>query len=370
VNFEVIRGRVKKLRALMAEQDMEAFVLFVFERLNAENCHYISGFRGSSAALVIDGESETLITDGRYKTQAAQQSPFALSVHMNVPFAEVVAGFVAEKGYRSVGFESERVFHGVFESRLKPVRTDWKDASPLIPSLRRSKDAAEADAIRRAGAIARRAYDTVMEKVRIGMTEAELGSLLLYEIKMGGGEKGWPHDDFIVVSGERGAMCHGRPTRRAFARGDTVTVDYGVMVDGYVCDITRNFAVGEAQGRAREIGQILIEAHRGAAAALRPGVSGKEVDAVAREIIGRAGYGENFIHGLGHGLGLEVHEAPRLSYLSKDILKARDVVTVEPGIYIEGWGGLRVEDDYLVTETGAECLTLSDDQPLRIVPGP
>jgi Xaa-Pro aminopeptidase len=366
VDFEVIRGRVKKLKALMAERDVEAFVLFVFERLNSENCHYISGFRGSSAALVIDGESETLITDGRYKTQAVQQSPFSLNVQTNLQFAETVAGIVTEKGYRSVGFESERLFHGVFENRLKPVRTNWKDASPLIPFLRRSKDAAEADAIRRAGAIARRAYDKVMEKVRIGMTEAEFGSFLLHEIKMGGGEKGWPHDDFIVASGERGAMCHARPTQKPFARGNTVTVDFGVMVDGYVCDITRNFAVGEAQERAREIGQILIEAHRGAAALLRPGVSGKEVDAAAREVIGRAGYGENFIHGLGHGLGLEVHEAPRLSYLSKDILKAGDVVTLEPGIYIEGWGGLRVEDDYLITETGAECLTLSDDQPLRI----
>jgi Xaa-Pro aminopeptidase len=146
-----------------------------------------------------------------------------------------------------------------------------------------------------------------------------------------------------------------------------VTLDYGVMIDGYMCDVTRNFAVGMARDRALELDEILVRAHRRAAALLRPGVSGREADAAARKIVDDAGYGKNFVHGLGHGLGLEIHEAPRLSFLSNDVLQAGDVVTVEPGIYIEGWGGLRVEDDYLITENGAECLTQSDDQHLRVV---
>jgi Xaa-Pro aminopeptidase len=354
----------------MRENGLDAFVLFVFERQNTESCHYISGFRGSSAALLIDGKRETLVTDGRYQTQAAAQSPFALTVQMSVPLSEFIVRLVSENGYKTVGFESEKLSHSVVENVLKKARTDWKDASALIPLLRRTKDAMEADAIRRAGVIARKAYDTVLQEVKAGMTEVEFDSRVLYEIKREGGEKGWTHDDFIVVSGERGTMCHGRATGRAFSRADTVTLDYGVTVDGYMCDITRNVAVGEAQERALSISRILIEAHRGAAAVLRPGISGKEVDAVARKIIADAGYEKNFIHGLGHGLGLEIHEAPRLSYLSKDILKAGDVVTVEPGIYIEGWGGLRIEDDYLITENGADCLTQSDDQNLRIIPGP
>jgi Xaa-Pro aminopeptidase len=367
MQFDVIRGRVEKLRALMSEQGLDAFVLFVFERQNSESCHYISGFRGSSAALLIDGRSEALVTDGRYRTQAAAQSPFALTVQMSVPLSEFIVRLVLENGYKTVGFESEKLSHSVVENVLKKAGTEWKDASALIPYLRRTKDALEADAIRRAGVIARKAYDKALHEVKAGMTEVEFDSRMLYEIKREGGEKGWTHDDFIVASGERGAMCHGRATKRPFARGDAVTLDYGVTVDGYMCDITRNFAVGEAQQRALDIDRILIEAHRGAAAALRPGVSGKEVDAVARRIIAGAGYEKNFIHGLGHGLGLEIHEAPRLSFLSKDVLKAGDVVTVEPGIYIEGWGGLRVEDDYLITEDGAECLTQSDDQSLRVV---
>jgi Xaa-Pro aminopeptidase len=364
---DAIRGRVEKLRGLMRQNGLDAFVLFVFERQNSESCHYISGFRGSSAALLIDGKREMLITDGRYQTQAAAQSPFTLTIQMDVPLSEFIVRLVTENGYGIVGFESEKLSHAVVENALKKARTEWKDASALIPLLRRTKDAAEAGAIRRAGVIARKAYDKALREVKAGMTEVEFDSRVLCEIKREGGEKGWTHDDFIVVSGERGAMCHGRATARPFARGDTVTLDYGVTVDGYMCDITRNFAVGEAQERALALGRILVEAHRAAAAILRPGVSGKEVDATARKIIAAAGYEKNFIHGLGHGLGLEVHEAPRLSHLSKDIWQSGDVVTVEPGIYIEGWGGLRVEDDYLITEDGAECLTQSDDQSLRIV---
>jgi Xaa-Pro aminopeptidase len=367
MQFDIIHGRVEKLRALMKEREMDAFVLIVFERLNSESCHYISGFRGSSAALVVDGKNEMLVTDGRYQTQAILQSPFTLTVQSDLRLPEFVAKTVTDKGYKTVGFESDKLFHSVVEKTLKKAPTNWKDASAFIPFLRRTKDAAEIDAIRRAGVIARQAYDKMLSQVVVGMTEAEFESRLLQEIKMGGAETGWSHDDFIVASGERGAMCHARAAQKPFALGDTVTVDYGVMVDGYMCDITRNFAVGKAQKKALEINQILVKAHQEAAAVLRPGISGKDVDAVARRVITGAGYEKNFIHGLGHGLGLEVHESPRLSRVSKDTLMLGDVVTVEPGIYIEGWGGLRVEDDYFITETGSECLTLSGDQHLRVV---
>lgn len=367
MSFDTIKARVEKLRAAMAEKKLDAFALFVFERQNTESCHYISGFRGSSAALLIDAARTLLITDGRYQTQAGQQSPFELIVQMGVSLPEFVTRTVSESGYKTVGFEAEKISCAVFDRDLKKVSAEWKDASSLIPSLRRTKDAQEVEAIKRAGEIARKAYDAVLAQVRVGMTEVEFESRLLYEIKMAGAEKGWAHDDFIVVSGARGAMCHGQPTAKPFEAGDTVTLDYGVMVDGYMCDITRNFAVERAQRRAVELDEILVRAHREAAAALKPGIPAKEIDAVARQIITDAGYEKNFVHGLGHGLGLEVHEAPRLSFLSQDVLKAGDVVTIEPGIYIEGWGGLRVEDDYLITEDGAECLTRSDDQHLQVV---
>jgi len=368
MQFDVIHGRVNKLRELMKAKGLDAFVLIVTEGLNSESCHYISGFRGSSAALVIDASREMLITDGRYRTQAALQSPFALTIQtQGVPLPELVVHIVTNSGYRSLGFESEKIYHATVENTLKKAKAEWKDASALIPSLRRVKAEVEADAVRQAGVAARKAYDKALSEVRVGMMEVEFESRLSYEIKMAGAEKGWSSNDFIVVSGERGAMCHGRATQKKFEPGDTVTVDFGAMVNGYMCDITRNFSVGKAQEKALEIDKILVEAHRAAAAVLRPGVSGQEVDAVARKVIAAAGYEKNFVHGLGHGLGLEVHEAPRLSLVSKDILVAGDVVTIEPGIYIEGWGGLRVEDDYLITKSGSECLTQSDDQNLKAV---
>lgn len=366
-DFDIVNGRLDRLRALMRERGADAFVLMVLERLNSESCHYISGFRGSSAALLIDGEDARLVTDGRYRTQAAKQSPFSLTVQSELPLPAYVARAVAEKGWRTVAFEAEKVSQALFEAVFRPLSARWVDGSTFIPSLRRSKDRVEADAIHRAAVIARNAYDSVLEQVSPGMTEVEFESRMLSEIKRLGGEKGWVHDDFIVASGERGAMCHARATCKPFESGDTVTFDYGVTVDGYMCDITRNFAVGHAQPRALELNDILLRAHREAAAALRPSIAGRDVDAVARKIITDAGYGKDFVHGLGHGLGLEIHEAPRLSAISKDILQVGDVVTIEPGIYIEGWGGLRIEDDYLITETGSECLSLPDNQSLRVV---
>ena len=199
------------------------------------------------------------------------------------------------------------------------------------------------------------------------MTEIEFDIKLNEQIKLLGGEKGWAHDDFIVASGQRSAMCHAPATGKKFMDGDIVTVDYGAMFQGYMSDITRNFALNNLSDKAREINNILLDAHNQAVKALRPGVSGFDVDLTARKVIESAGYGQYFLHGLGHGLGLEVHESPRLSPTSKDILRAGDVVTIEPGIYIEGFGGLRIEDDYLITEDGCECLTLNDNQSIEVM---
>jgi Xaa-Pro aminopeptidase len=354
----------------MRAEGLDAFVLFVFEGLNSEGCRYISGFSGSSAAIIVD-DAETLFTDGRYSAQAGAESPFAVRIQSGTYLIKAVAEVFLKSrpGRKTVGFESDRMFHGAFETlkQLAGPGIKWKDASALLPKLRRCKDASEAEAIRRAGAVARSAYEAVLAEVRPGMTEAEFGNRLLFEVRAMGGEKGWPRDDFVVASGLRGVMCHGRATEKAFEPGDVVTVDFGATVGGYVSDVTRNFAVGRADARAIEIDGVLRSAHDLAAAALRPGLSGKDADAIARQAIADAGYGAYFVHGLGHGIGLEVHEAPRLSNLSGDVLAEGDVVTVEPGIYIEGWGGMRLEDDYLITANGAECLTPWERRALEVV---
>ncbi len=363
----IITSRVEKLRALMADKGLDVFVLIVDERANSESCHYISGFRGSSAGLIITLNDAILITDGRYKTQAKIQSPFKIIIQSELSTYEYIAKAVNDGGYSRAGFEAEKISHYDFKKYFEPVKCEWLDVSEFIPKLRRTKDSHEAGLIRRAAKIGREALGNVLKSACVGMSEVEFEIKLLQEIKLLGAEKGWAHDDFIVASGVRSAMCHAPATSKTFAEGDIVTVDYGAMFEGYMSDITRNFVIGRADSKAQEINSVLLKAHNEAAKALRPGISGAEADGVARKIITDAGYGDNFLHGLGHGLGLEIHEAPRLSKTSKDILQAGDVVTVEPGIYIEGWGGLRIEDDYLITEDGCECLTVNDNQSLIII---
>ena len=367
MNHSTTNQRLDKLRALMSAQNLDAFVLLVEERANSESCHYISGFRGSSAALIITPKDATLITDGRYTTQAKSQTPFNVIIQSELSLPDFIAKAVNESDFVRVGFEAEKISHATFTKHFAPVKAEWFDASDMIPSLRRTKDAHEVSLIREAGRIGREAYGAVLSEAHAGMTESEFSTRLMQEIKRLGAEKGWAHDDFIVASGTRSAMCHASATEKQFAEGETVTVDYGAMVEGYMSDITRNFALGQVSDKAREVNGVLLRAHKAAAEALRPSISGKDVDAVARKVIADAGYGDNFVHGLGNGLGLEVHEAPRLSRTSTDVLKAGDVVTIEPGIYIEGWGGLRIEDDYLITEDGAECLTVRDNQSIEYV---
>ena len=312
-------------------------------------------------------DGATLITDGRYTTQAKSQTPFNIIIQSELPMPEYIARAVADGGYSRAGFEAKKISHATFTEYFAPVKCEWIDASGMMPTLRRTKDSHEVALIREAGRIGREAFGNVLKQAHAGMSETEFEVLLTWEIKRLGAEKGWAHDDFIVASGERSAMCHAPATSKAFADGETVTVDYGAMVGGYMSDITRNFALGHVSPKAREINDVLLRAHGEAVKALRPGVRGADVDAVARKVIADAGYGDKFVHGLGHGLGLEVHEAPRLSRTSKDVLQAGDVVTVEPGIYIEGWGGLRIEDDYLITEEGCECLTVNDNQSLIMI---
>ena len=359
--------RVEKLRALMSEKNLDVFTLIVDERSNSESCHYISGFRGSSAGLIITMNDATLITDGRYITQSKSQTPFKIIIQSEKPMPEYLARAISDGGYLRAGFEAGKISHATFTKYFAPVKCEWADASEMIPKLRRTKDSHEVELIREAGKIARNALGNVLKLSHAGMSETEFDILLTGEIKRLGAEKGWAHDDFIVASGERSAMCHAPATSRVFADGENVTVDYGAMFEGYMSDITRNFALGHASDKALEINAVLLKAHHEAVKVLRPGVKGVDVDAVARKVIADSGYGDKFLHGLGHGLGLEVHESPRLSRTSKDILMAGDVVTIEPGIYIEGWGGLRIEDDYLITEDGCECLTVNDNQSIIII---
>lgn len=356
MNREGIPGRVARLRERLRREGADVFVLVVTERYNSESMAYMSGFRGSSGALVVSEDRNYLLTDGRYALQARAESPFDIVIIDGGSLQDKTADILRQGRWKTAGFEAERLTVSLF-SALEPAVPSWKDCSGLLPALRRRKDEGEAALIRKAADLAWHAYLEALETVREGMTEKEFNALLEYTLRKNGAEGGWKNNGFIVASGERSALPHGAPTGRAFRKGDIVTVDFGATVEGYMSDLTRNFSLGPLSPQGRDIQDTLLEAHLRAAEAIRPGAEGRAVDAVARDVITRRGWGKHFPHGLGHGLGLEVHEAPRLSPHSRDVLEEGDVVTVEPGIYIEGWGGMRIEDDYLVTAGGAVCLS-------------
>ncbi|MDI9370293.1 MAG: M24 family metallopeptidase [Synergistaceae bacterium] len=356
MTFDHIEGRLSRLRTRMAEEGTDVMVVLAHENFNGESLSYISGFRGSSGAAVISADEALLVTDGRYSLQAAEQSPFEVVHQGQKLLQERTAELLRERKWRRGGYEGERLVVSVYRA-LEGSLSHWNDCSNLLPELRRRKDDAEVAAIAKAAEIAYSAYEEALKEVRPGMSENEFNALLEYLVRKGGAESGWQGGKFIVASGERGALPHGRASDRLFQRGDMVTVDFGATVDGYVSDITRNFCLGPMPAKGREIEAALLEAADAAVAEIRPGVEGRYVDSVARDILGEKGWGKYFIHSLGHGLGLEVHETPRLSPLSKDVLCEGDVVTVEPGIYIDGWGGMRIEDDYLVTASGAVCIS-------------
>ena len=358
--------RLAKLRAYLYKHALDAFVLFVNENNNSESCRYVSGFSGSNAAILVDEKRALLISDARYIKQAEDESSFEFLLQNKSAEIDAI-NIISKSNYKSVGFEAEKVSYYTYKNYLAKHPIGWEDVSSLIPTLRRTKDKGEIASIMRAGEIAYEAYLGAIEASYAGMTEREFENLLLYKIKQMGGEKGWTHDDFIVASGARGALPHGRATNKRFEKGEIITVDFGATINGYMCDITRNFCIGKPSLEDEEIIILLSRAHLQAAKYLAPFESGQKIDGIARRIITDAGYGKQFVHGLGHGLGLEVHELPRLSPRTGDVLAIGDVVTIEPGIYIEGCKGMRIEDDYLITGEGAVCLTRNNDHALKII---
>lgn len=366
MNGPDIRKRVERLAPVLKSREVQALLVMVTEGYNWESACYISGFRGSSCSLIITGETDILITDGRYLTQAKEQTPFSIVDQAGRSMFAAVKEEMEKLELKTVGYEADKLSVAQF-TVLQENRCKWLDLKGVIPELRRKKDSYEIYLIREAARIAQEAYEQTLVQFQAGSTESEFANLLEFNMKKLGAEGGWPGHGFIVASGLRSAMPHGAPTSRQIEEGDWVTVDFGASFNGYVSDITRNFVIGGISPEGEKIHHVLYEAHVRAADSLRPGISGREVDSIARKVIEDAGYADYFTHGLGHSFGLEVHESPRLSSNSTHILQPGDVVTIEPGIYIEGLGGMRLEDDYLITEEGYQCLTSGPDREIRVL---
>lgn len=318
---------------------------------------YLSGFSGSSAVLLVFREPpDLLITDSRYDPQARDEAGEGVDVEIaSDPALQAARERLAGRGVGKAAFESEHLSVAAWEG--------WRDAGGpalegvkgWVEELRAVKSAAEIDAIRRAAEIADRALADVLETIRPGVTERELAAELERRMASHGAED--RAFETIAAFGERAALPHARPGARVLERGDLVLLDFGAVVDGYRSDITRTVACGDPGAEMREVYEVVRDAQAAAIEGLRAGLGGKAADALARDPIEAAGYGERFGHSLGHGIGLEVHERPRLSKKSEDTLAASMVVTVEPGVYIPGSGGVRIEDDVVLGAEGVEILT-------------
>ncbi|MBO2533493.1 MAG: Xaa-Pro dipeptidase [Thermoactinomycetaceae bacterium] len=348
-----MKERLVRLRAKMSEKGHEALLIS-----HPVNRRYITGFTGTAGMALVTDRDAVLVTDFRYVTQVKQQSPHFEVYRHDGDIFQAVADLCRKRGLKSLAFEQDHLTYGEVE-KLKKSLGDIiaVPTSRVVESLRAVKDEGERDAIRKAAAIADRAFERILEELRPGRTEREIALRLEFMMREMGADGA--SFDIIVASGPRSALPHGVASDRVLEEGDLVTLDFGASYRGYCSDITRTVVLGEPNDAQRRIYETVREAQQAAVDAIRPGMTGKEADRVARDRIKASGYEKYFGHGTGHGLGMEVHEAPRLSPRGEEILEPGMVVTVEPGIYLPEFGGVRIEDDVIVTEDGREVLTQS-----------
>jgi Xaa-Pro aminopeptidase len=322
------------------------------------NVRYLTGFSGSSALLLVTTRDVVLITDFRYKTQAPDEVGDVARVIIEAQslWAGLWQQLGQVPGTPVVGFESAHVLHRDFQRLMEAgSRWQWRPTLDLVETLRERKDADEVGQIEKAAGIATRALERTLAAVRVGMSELEVAGLLEHALRDEGSE-GFPFPT-IVAAGARSALPHARASSARVREGDLLLLDFGAELGGYCSDITRTVVVGRANDEQREMYEIVKVANEQAARDIRPGMSGRDADAIARGYIERRGFGDLFGHGLGHGVGLEVHEAPRLSRTAEAPLTPGSVVTIEPGVYRPGWGGVRIEDDVVLDASGPRILT-------------
>ncbi|MBC1434191.1 aminopeptidase P family protein [Listeria rocourtiae] len=347
--------KLAKIQATLTDRKMEAVLVTSYY-----NRRYVADFTGTTGIALITPNNAFFITDFRYTEQAAKQAT-GFEIRQNKgPIFEEVQGIIAELGLQTLYFEEtyvtvaeHKLMQSFFSAKLEPF-------SDLLEDMRKVKTASELSAIRAACEIADAAFTHILTFIKPGLTELEVSNELEFFMRRNGASGS--SFDTIVASGLRSALPHGVASDKIIEVGDFVTMDYGCYYNGYCSDMTRTIAIGEPSAQLKEIYAVTLEAQLKVIDSLKPGMTGIEADAIARDYIASKGYGDAFGHSLGHGIGLEIHEGPNLSMKSPNILVPGNVVTDEPGIYLPGIGGVRIEDDILITETGNEVLTHSSKE--------
>lgn len=337
-----VASRLQRLRHKLAEKEIDGILVS-----QPENRYYLSGFNGSAGYLLITPRDTILATDFRYIEQSKRQAPDYKIFQVASDFADWFPKLVAELDLKTLGFEAENIVFATYhhmtdalnkaQSRLRLVATDT-----LVESLRAVKEPEEIELIAKAVEITDRAFEYIQDIIHSGMKESELAWQIERFLREQGSQA--VPFDLIVASGENGALPHARPSERTINTGEPVVIDIGARVEGYSSDMTRTMWIGSTDKTLAKVYDTVLGAQLTALAILKEGMTGGEVDSLARTAIDQAGYGSNFGHGLGHGVGLATHELPTLNPRSQDQLVDNTVFTVEPGIYLPGWGGVRIED--------------------------
>jgi len=346
-------ARITGVRARLKEEGLDALIVS-----SPANVRYLTRFSGSHALAIVTARGAFFVSDSRYALQSAREVKGFRRIIGRLGLFEDAAAAMTLRSCRAAGFESDSLTYAQFRSLRKLFpRVRFRPASGIVESLSLVKDAQEIACIEKAAAIADAVFAEVLNTVRPGMTELEIAS----EVSWHNRRKGSESDafDVIVAGGPRGALPHARPTARKIRKGEFVLIDFGSTVGGYCSDLTRTVSLGRPPGKLVDAYRAVLEANESAVASARGGMSARLLDAVARGCIRRHGFGRFFVHSLGHGIGLRVHERPRVSPLSTEMLETGSVITIEPGVYIPGRGGVRIEDDVLLGETGCRVLTRS-----------
>lgn len=355
-------GRQAKLREKLGVEGVEALYI-----TNLTNIRYLCGFTGSNAFLLVGADGTWFLSDGRYKTQASQEVESAeVEIYAtNDLHEQAFKKILAAVGANKIGFESEHFTVAGLESQRPWFgETELIATKGLVSDLRRVKEPDELALIRTAAEMADAGLAYILEKVTPGITERELALDLEFFMRREGAED--TSFDPIVAAAERSALPHAHPTDRPVESGRFLLFDLGCRYLGYCSDLTRTVVVGKADEKHREVYELVLRAQQAGLDAVKPGSAGVDVDRASREVFDAAGVGEAFGHGLGHGVGLDIHEAPTLSKSSQDTLAAGEVVTVEPGIYFPELGGVRIEDLVVVTADGAETLSKSGKELMEL----
>jgi len=355
--MSAIEQRISKLRQALASTEAEALLI-----THPVNRKYVTGFTGTAGYVVVTVDRAILFTDFRYVTQANEQAAdFEIVEHGTSPM-KTVGETLRSAGVRKLGFEQHHVSYGAYLA----YGSELGNGISLVPTegiverLRRIKDADELRLMREAVAVADAAFSHILTVVKPGMKEREAAlELEMFMRRQGASSSSF---DIIVASGERSALPHGVASDRVIGTDEFLKLDFGALYKGYCSDLTRTVVIGTPSGKHREIWDIVLEAQLSVLSGIRPGMTGREADALARDVIAKYGYADKFGHGTGHAVGMEIHESPRLSKTEETVLEPGMVVTVEPGIYLPGFGGVRIEDMVVITESGCDILTKASKQ--------